>query len=162
MTSVKWLTRITAVREPFEGFQQLAYRYRQRPEDEGKPVTRMDPRSLMIPPGIPDFMTRNRIVDAGPHVLRGRAWSGWGPIERVEVSADGGSTWKTAELGDAVSPHAWRSWSFDWDAQPGSAELCCRAADEAGNEQPLEPYWNLGGFSNNAVQRVSVEVRPRG
>jgi DMSO/TMAO reductase YedYZ molybdopterin-dependent catalytic subunit len=161
MTSVKWLTRITAVAEPFEGFQQLAYRYRQRPEDEGMPVTRMDPRSLMIPPGIPDFLTRSRIVDAGPHVLRGRAWSGWGPIERVEVSADGGSTWRTAELGGAVSPHAWRSWSFEWDAQPGTVELCCRAADGAGNEQPLQPSWNLGGFSNNAVQRVPVEVRPR-
>jgi sulfane dehydrogenase subunit SoxC len=161
MTSVKWLTGITAVTEPFDGYQQVAYRFRQRPEDEGEPVTRMRPRSLMIPPGIPDFMTRSRIADAGHHVLRGRAWSGWGPIERVEVSADGGSTWATAELGDAVSPHAWRSWSFDWDARPGVVELCCRAADEAGNEQPLEPSWNLGGFSNNAVQRVSVEVRPR-
>ena len=162
MTSVKWLTGITAVTEPFDGYQQVAYRFRQRPEDEGEPVTRMRPRSLMIPPGIPDFMTRSRIADAGHHVLRGRAWSGWGPIERVEVSADGGSTWATAELGDAVSPHAWRSWSFDWDAQPGTIELSCRATDEAGNEQPLEPSWNLGGFSNNAVQRVSVEVRPRG
>jgi DMSO/TMAO reductase YedYZ molybdopterin-dependent catalytic subunit len=162
MTSVKWLTGITAVTEPFDGYQQVAYRFRQRPEDEGEPVTRMRPRSLMIPPGIPDFMTRSRIADAGHHVLRGRAWSGWGPIERVEVSADGGSTWGTAELGDAVSPHAWRSWSFDWDAQPGTIELSCRATDEAGNEQPLEPSWNLGGFSNNAVQRVSVEVRPRG
>jgi DMSO/TMAO reductase YedYZ molybdopterin-dependent catalytic subunit len=162
MTSVKWLTRITAVREPFEGFQQLAYRYRQEPEDDGTPVTRMDPRSLMIPPGIPDFMTRSRIVDRGRHVLRGRAWSGWGAIERVEVSEDGGSTWASAELGDAVSPYAWRSWSFDWDARPGVVELCCRAADTAGNEQPLEPSWNLGGFSNNAVQRVSVEVRARG
>ena len=161
MTSVKWLTRITAVEEPFEGFQQLAYRYRQQPEDEGMPVTRMDPRSLMIPPGIPDFLTRSRIVDAGLHVLRGRAWSGWGPIERVEVSADGGSTWETAAIGDAVRRHAWRSWSFDWDAQPGTVELCCRAADGAGNAQPLEPSWNLGGFSNNSVQRVSVKVRPR-
>jgi hypothetical protein len=115
----------------------------------------------MIPPGIPDFMTRSRIVDAGHQVLRGRAWSGWGSIERVEVSADGGSTWTNAELGDALSPHAWRSWSLDWDAQPGTAELCCRAADSARNVQPLEPAWNLGGFSNNAVQRVSVEVRGR-
>ena len=161
MASVKWLTRITAVSEPFEGFQQLAYRYRQQPEDDGMPVTRIDPRSLMIPPGIPDYMTRSRIVDSGRHVLHGRAWSGWGPIERVEVSADGGSTWETAELGDTVSPHTWRSWSFDWDAQPGTVELCCRAADAAGNEQPLEPSWNLGGYSNNSVQRVSVEVRPR-
>ena len=162
MTNVKWLTRITAVTEPFEGFQQLAYRYRQQPEDDGMPVTRMEPRSLMIPPGIPDFLTRSRIVNTGPHVLRGRAWSGWSPIERVEVSADGGATWKMAGLGDAISPFAWRSWSFDWDAQPGTVELCCRAADGAGNEQPLEPSWNLGGFSNNAVQRVPVEVRPAG
>jgi DMSO/TMAO reductase YedYZ molybdopterin-dependent catalytic subunit len=161
MASVKWLTRITAVSEPFEGFQQLAYRYRQLPEDDGVPVTRMDPRSLMIPPGLPDFLTRSRIVDAGRHELRGRAWSGWGSIERVEVSADGGSTWEAAELGEVVSPYAWRSWSFDWDAGPGTAELCCRATDAAGNEQPLEPSWNLGGFSNNAVQRVSVEVRLR-
>jgi hypothetical protein len=77
------------------------------------------------------------------------------------VSADGGSTWETAALGDAGSRHAWRSWSFDWDAQPGTVELCCRAADGAGNEQPLEPSWNLGGFSNNAVQRIVVEVRPQ-
>ena len=70
------------------------------------------------------------------------------------MSADGGSTWRTAELGDAVGHHAWRSWSFEWDAQPGTVELCCRAADGAGNEQPLQPSWNLGGFSNNAVQRV--------
>ena len=161
MTSVKWLTRITAVSEPFEGFQQLAYRYRQQPEEDGDardadgaPLAH-DPAGH---PGLPDAEPHRR---RRAHVLRGRAWSGWGPIERVEVSADGGSTWKTAELGDAVSPHAWRSWSFDWDAQPGTVELCCRAADGAGNEQPLEPSWNLGGFSNNAVQRVSVEVRPR-
>ena len=144
MTSVKWLTRITAVREPFEGFQQLAYRYRQEPEDDGTPVTRMDPRSLMIPPGIPDFLTRSRIVDAGHHVLRGRAWSGWGPIERVEVSADGGSTWATAELGDAVSPYAWRSWSFDWDAR-------------ARRRRALLPGGGRGG--QRAAARAVVEPR---
>src|SRR4029077_889112 len=131
MASVKWLTRITAVREPFEGFQQLAYRYRQEPEDDGTPVTRMDPRSLMIPPGIPDFLTRSRIVDAGRHVLRGGGWSGWGSMERVEVSEDGGSTWASAELGDAVSPYAWRSWSFGWGALARTAALCRRAADTA-------------------------------
>jgi DMSO/TMAO reductase YedYZ molybdopterin-dependent catalytic subunit len=161
MASVKWLDRITAVAQPFRGFQMESYRVRQRPEEEGVPVTRMSPRSLLVPPGFPDFLTRRRFVDVGRLVLHGRAWSGWGPIERVEVSSDGGSTWETAEVGDVVGPHTWRSWSFEWDAQPGTAELCCRAADAAGNEQPLEPLWNLGGFSNNAVQRVSVEVRPR-
>ena len=45
-----------------------------------------------------------------------------------------------------------------WDAQPGPASLCTRATDSAGNQQPLVPEWNFGGYGNNAVQRVSVIV----
>ena len=160
MTSVKWLAAIEAVAEPFRGFQMGAYRVRQHPEDEGEPVTRMSPRSLVVPPGFPEFMTRRRSVEVGRHVLRGRAWSGWGPIRRVEVSLDGGDTWADADVGHAASPHAWVPWTFAWDAaRPGAFELCCRATDAAGHTQPLEPRWNLSGFSNNAVQRVAVEVR---
>ena len=59
----------------------------------------------------------------------------------------------------ALGRWAWRAWSFSWDAVPGEHELCCRARDDAGNEQPLEPRWNLGGYANNAVQRVHVTVR---
>jgi sulfane dehydrogenase subunit SoxC len=160
MTSVKWLTRITAVAEPFEGYQQTAYRFRQLPEEEGEPVTRMRPRSLMIPPGIPDFMTRKRFVDAGTVPLMGRAWSGAGPIERVEVSTDGGASWADAALGDPASRYAWTPWTFAWDAaEPGVYELSPRATDAEGNTQPLGQPWNLHGFANNMVQRVPVEVR---
>ena len=163
MTSVKWLTSITAVGEPFHGFQMEAYRFRQRPEDEGEPVTRMSPRSLLVPPGFPDFMTRRRFVDMGRHELRGRAWSGWGPIERVEVSTDGGVTWAEAEIGQPASPYAWSPWTFEWEAaRAGDVELCSRATDAEGNSQPLEQPWNLHGFSNNMVQRVPVEVRRPG
>ena len=160
MASVKWLTSITAVAEPFEGYQQVAYRFRQRPEDEGEPVTRMSPRSLLVPPGFPDFMTRRRFVDVGDHVLHGRAWSGWGPIDRVEVSTDGGDTWKDAALGEPASAYAWTPFDFLWKAtHPGEFELCCRAADARGTTQPLDQPWNLHGFSNNMVQRVPVKVR---
>ena len=161
MASVKWLTRITAVREPFEGFQQTVYRFRQRPEEVGEPVTRIHPRSLMIPPGIPDFLTRKRFVEQGRHALRGRAWSGWAPIERVEVSTDHGATWGDATLGEPASPFAWVSFTFDWDASdPGEFELSCRATDAEGNSQPLEQPWNYHGFANTTVQRIPVEVRP--
>ena len=60
-------------------------------DDPGTPVTRIEPRSLMMPPGIPDFMTRRRFLPPRPVRLEGRAWSGWAPIERVEVSVDGGA-----------------------------------------------------------------------
>jgi DMSO/TMAO reductase YedYZ molybdopterin-dependent catalytic subunit len=151
MTHVKWLAAITAVDEPFRGWQQEeAYRI------DGELVTRMLPRALLVPPGIPDFLTRARHLSPGPCRLTGRAWSGWGPVERVEVSADGGATWADAQL--EGEPHGWHGWSYDWEATPGVHELCCRATDAAGNVQPSKATSNDGGYANNAVQRVAVEV----
>jgi sulfane dehydrogenase subunit SoxC len=162
MTHVKWLQAITVVDEPFRGWQQeVAYHLKDSEEDPGRPVTRMLPRSLMVPPGIPDFLTRSRRLEAGPCLLEGRAWSGRGPVERVEVSVDGGSTWGDAALGEPVSDFAWRGWTYEWKAEPGEHELSCRATDTAGNTQPAQAEWNFDGFCNNAVQRVSVVVDTR-
>jgi sulfane dehydrogenase subunit SoxC len=153
MTHVKWLRRIEAVQEPFGGWQQTdAYLI------DDVPVTRMLPRALMVPPGIPDFLTRERFVDERPHTLVGRAWSGYGEIVRVEVSDNGGTTWADATLEPPLGEYAWRGWSFEWDPTPGDYELSCRATDSAGNVQPLVGRWNHGGYSNNAVQRVRVKV----
>ncbi len=160
MTHVKWLERITAITEPFEGFQQAKqYRIKRTEDDPGEPVTRIHPRSLLVPPGIPDFPERHRFLEPGPCLLEGRAWSGWAPIARVEVSVDGGETWHDAELGEPTGDYGWRRWSFQWDAEPGEHELCSRATDGAGNTQPDEAEWNTGGYVNNALQRVPVTVQ---
>ena len=161
MTNVKWLAEIAVLTEQYAGYQvATAYRFRQSEDEEGRPVTRMRPRSLMVPPGVPDFYSRSRIVDAGSVRLAGRAWSGRAPIARVEVSVDGGARWADAEVAhDLDGPWAWCGWAADWDASPGEHVLCCRATDETGDAQPLEPEWNLGGYENNAVQRVPVLVR---
>jgi DMSO/TMAO reductase YedYZ molybdopterin-dependent catalytic subunit len=153
MTHVKWLHRIEAITEPYAGWQQTdAYFI------DDVPVQRIRPRALLVPPGIPDFLTRERHARPGRQELTGRAWSGLGTIERVEVSDDGGETWADARLDEPAGPHAWRGWRFDWDATPGEHELCCRATDSAGNTQPDEPEWNHGGYCNNAIQRVKVTV----
>ena len=160
MTSVKWLEEISVLDRPFEGYQQTrSYRLRQTPDEPGEAVTRVLPRSLMIPPGIPDFATRDRLLEPGPCTVRGRAWSGFGLIERVEVSVDGGASWSDARLGPQPSSWSWRWWEWDWDAgEPGAYELCCRATDAGGNAQPLDARWNLGGYANNEVQRIPVTV----
>jgi DMSO/TMAO reductase YedYZ molybdopterin-dependent catalytic subunit len=159
MTNVKWLASITAVDEPFGGYQHAAaYLMRASEGDEGTPVTRMAPRSLLVPPGIPDFHTRARTLETGPTLLEGRAWSGHAPVTRVEVSLDGGGSWNEAALEPAGSRWAWRRWTFGWEAEPGEYVLSCRASDETGNVQPDEVPWNVGGYSNNAVQRVPVTV----
>ena len=159
MAHVKWLSKITVVAEPFTGYQQAhAYRLRRDEDDPGEPLSRILPRALMVPPGLAGFPERDRTLPAGPTRIEGRAWSGWAPVESVEVSVDGGATWTEADLGRPGQRWAWRSWRFEWEATPGEHVLCCRARDEAGNEQPDEAAWNVGGYANNGVQRVPVRV----
>jgi hypothetical protein len=160
MTQVKWLSRITVLDREFDGYQNAqGYRMKSSEEDPGTPVTRMVPRALMVPPGIPEFMTRARVVTAGRQMITGRAWSGWGPIAKVGFSSDGGRTWQDAKVGPAPAPSAWHPWTFEWDAEPGEHELCCAATDAAGNSQPGAQAWNFKGYSNNEVQRIPVTVR---
>ncbi|MFI2433485.1 sulfite oxidase [Streptomyces sp. NPDC018693] len=158
MAHVKWLRDITVTDTPFTGFQQaVAYRLRRHPDEEGEPVTRVAPRALLMPPGFPDFMSRTRIVRPGPVTLEGRAWSGHAPVTRVEVSTDGGATWRAAGLApDDGHRWAWRHWRLSWTATPGEHVLSARATDADGHTQPPHPPWNRGGFANNAIQRVDV------
>jgi sulfane dehydrogenase subunit SoxC len=158
MASVKWLTSIEVVPEAFDGFQQaVAYRYQRDGDDPGDAVSRIRARALMIPPGIPDFFSRHRFVEPGLVTLSGRAWSGDGQVERVELAVDG--EWTDAALATPVGEFAWRGWSFDWDATTGEHELACRATDAAGNVQPLEVPWNHQGMGINVVKRILVTVR---
>jgi sulfane dehydrogenase subunit SoxC len=158
MTSVKWLARIEAIRGQFEGYQMTgSYRYAESLDDPGEPVTLQRVRALMVPPGIPDFATRTRLVEAGSTRLTGRAWAGRLAVASVEVSTDGGKAWAIAGLGKPLGRFAWCEWSYDWQAKPGRHTLCVRARDSAGEGQP-DAFWNYQGMGNNMVQRVDVIV----
>jgi sulfane dehydrogenase subunit SoxC len=159
MASVKWLTRIEALAQPFDGFQQVVgYHYRRHAGDPGVPITFARVKSLMVPPGMPDWFTRRRLVERGRVSLFGRAWSGAGhSIARVELGVDG--VWRDAVVATRDERFAWQGWHCEWNALPGEHELACRATDATGAIQPLEPEWNTNGMGNNAVQRVRVTVR---
>jgi sulfane dehydrogenase subunit SoxC len=161
MTNVKWLASITVGDEPFTGYQQQhAYRLRRDPDDPGVPLSRMRPRALMVPPGIPDFFSRRRILPVGTCMVRGRAWSGFGGIASVEFSSDDGESWQQALTAPPdLGPWAWQSWAFEWEpAAPGAYVLSCRAHDTAGNSQAEAPALNTGGYTNPSPQRVPVTV----
>jgi sulfane dehydrogenase subunit SoxC len=159
MASVKWLQAIEAVDRPFDGLQQArSYHFRRSAGEKGEPCTLMRVNSAMAPPGIPDFYTRKRVVDAGEVAIAGRAWSGAAPIARVELGVDG--TWHEVTLEEAHGSYIWQGWRTIWRATEGEHELACRATDARGNMQPLEPPWDLSGFGNNGVQRIQLTVRP--
>lgn len=158
MAHVKWLRRITVVPKTFDGFQMRSYRLRDTPDEPGIPLTRIEPRALLIPPGFPDFMSRRRVLRSGVVTIEGRAWSGCAPISMVQVSLDGGDSWEVADLEPALDTHGWAHWTWTWQAEPGAYLLSARATDASGRTQPLGQRWSRGGFANNTIQRVPVAV----
>lgn len=161
MTSVKWLTGIRVLKEPFWGFHQSDYYvYVNEGLDDGAPkerVTSLQVKSFVTWPG------RGQYLPTGRHEIRGNAWAGHGPVTKVEVSTDDGSTWEQASLEDSESPYAWRQWTFDWEAsQPGFYLVRARATDQLGNVQPMKAQWNFRGFANNSIHAVPVRIRASG
>lgn len=144
--------------------------YRQSKDDTGTPVTRIRVRSLMIPPGLPDYLSRRRVLAAGETLLRGRAWSGGdAKISRVEIAIQAldptneeaeqaDLEWSPAELDGATGRFSWQAWQYRWQASPGLYRLYCRATDSAGEIQSIESPWDWAGLGNNAVQQINVWV----
>ena len=158
MASVKWLNRIEAIDHTFKGYQQVGtYVYRQDNDDVGTPVTAIRVKSLMVPPGKPDWYTRKRLLESGETTLHGRAWSGSGTsIKKVEVGIN--DEWFEAQVFPANEKYAWSRWEFNWQASSGFHQLRCRTTDANGEVQPLEPLWDKAGFGNNCVQLTEVWV----
>ncbi|MCY3694636.1 MAG: sulfite oxidase [Chloroflexi bacterium] len=155
MASVKWLTEIEVLTEPFGGhFQTDAYTFIDSGSRDGpnRPVTRMAVKSVITSP-----LQDERL--SGTVTISGFAWSGHGAIAEVQVSTDDGATWEKANLADSGNPRAWRRWELPWQPSgSGHYVLCVRARDEAGNIQPNSAGWNYRGYVNNAVHALSVIV----
>ncbi|MBF8189305.1 sulfite oxidase [Nonomuraea sp. K274] len=100
-----------------------------------------------------------RLPLAGPHILRGRSWSGQGRIVRVEVGFDGGQSWHEAEHHGRRLVSAWLPWHISWAPQrTGAYELMARATDETGATQPLTTPRHPYGYHFDAVIRHPVEI----
>jgi DMSO/TMAO reductase YedYZ molybdopterin-dependent catalytic subunit len=89
--------------------------------------------------------------------LHGRSWSGHGAIRRVEVSADGGTSWRRARLRGPNRPRAWVRWEID-ASPPGRRELLARATDRTGTVQPATVPFNENGYQFWAVVRHPVQI----
>lgn len=116
------------------------------------PIGRMPVRSFLISP---DGSSK---IPAGLSVtFRGIAFSGYGRIVKVEVSGDGGNTWKEARLGEDHGPYSFRTWEASWILKtPGRHMLAVRATDEKGNVQPDDAVWNPGGYLWNRIERQEI------
>jgi DMSO/TMAO reductase YedYZ molybdopterin-dependent catalytic subunit len=153
VASVKWLKRIDVLTEPYTGeFQTGHYMYEwaDRPPES---VSLMRVRARITEPA------EAAVIDAGTCTVRGKAWSGTGPVTRVDISLTGEGDWHPARLERPSGPYQWQDWSYDWDATAvGRHTLRARATDAAGNVQPEVPPWNRLGYGNNSIEVIYVDV----
>ena len=153
VASVKWLTRIDVIDEDFEGEFQVGHYMYEWPDRPHEPVTLMRVRARITDPA------PGAVIPAGTYTVRGKAWTGTGPITRVDVALTGEGEWLQADLEPPTGPHNWQLWSFEWTATPGRHTLRARATDASGNVQPDTPPWNRLGYGNNAIEVLYVDVR---
>lgn len=97
-------------------------------------------------------------LSAGKQVMKGRSWSAYGKIARVDYSLDDGKSWQQAQLQDPNIEKAWCRWRFAWDAKPGTYGIKLRATDDKGNTQPDSIPFNQQGYLYGAVVAHPVTV----
>ncbi len=155
--SVKWLRRLKVVAAPIMTKDETS-RYTDLQRD-GKSLMftyPMEVKSIITHPS--QGMTVN---GAGLHQISGLAWSGNGTITKVEVSADGGTTWREATLTRPVLPRALTRFRLPWRWDGAAAVLKSRATDDAGNAQPerarfIAEHGSNAIFHYNAIAAWSV------
>ncbi len=132
INNVKWLRRIALVDEPYMAMMETS-RY---------PSMRLDGKSrwFEFELGPKSVITRPaggyRMPGPGFHEISGLAWSGAGAVKRVEVSTDGGRTWKDAQIHDPIAKKAHTRFSFPWTWDGNEANLQSRCTDDQGTVQP--------------------------
>ena len=165
--SVKWVEAVTVRAEPTENYYQRAYSL--HPPDVTSPADADPARAAVL-----DESALNCVIctpadgatlHAGaPLVVRGYALTGGGrTVAAVELSADGGRSWRPAALEDPADPWAWRRWRAEVAVPAAAAaerslRLVARARDSSGTLQPADPVWNFKGYMHNAWHAVEVTV----
>jgi sulfane dehydrogenase subunit SoxC len=131
-SNVKWLRRLELADQPFMTREETS-KYTDPLADGTARMFSfvMDAKSVITEPASPD-----RLTGPGWWEIRGLAWSGRGRITRVDVSADGGKTWRPATLDEPVLPKCHTRFRLPWRWDGAEAVLMSRATDETGYVQP--------------------------
>lgn len=157
MASTKWLTRIRVEAAPSDNhFFVKGYRYVYPGEDpaQAPPVEELRVKSIITRPAAGER------VAVGKVRVQGFAWAGPAGVRVVEISTDGGKTWRPAGFMGENAPMAWRAWATQIEVEaPATISVLARATDGNGAQQPLEARINAGGYGNNSIHKVTFHAR---
>jgi sulfane dehydrogenase subunit SoxC len=155
--NVKWLRRITVVDGPYMTRLESTTSTSLMPDGKARQFAFvMEAKSVITSPS-----GGHRLGGSGFYEIRGLAWSGRGSVRRVEVSIDGGKTWRDAKLQTPVLRLAHTRFRFDWRWDGRETVLMSRCTDDTGHVQPtLAELVKVRGlnsiYHNNAIQGWKV------
>jgi sulfane dehydrogenase subunit SoxC len=155
--SVKWLRRLKLVAAPYQTREEVAKYTDLMPDGTARQFTFvMEAKSVITTPS-----AGQTLAGRGPYEIRGLAWSGRGRITRVEVTTDGGASWRPADLQGPVLDKCHTRFRLPWRWDGGECEIASRCADQTGYVQPtrealLAARGAYSIYHNNAIQHWRV------
>ncbi len=158
--NVKWLRRLKALASPVYSREETATYTGLLPDGTARAFDlRLGVKSLLVSPAPGMDLKANPVSE-----LRGIAWSGGGRITRVDVSDDGGHSWRRARMTSPAEPCAFTSFAMPWRWSGAAVSLQSRAFDETGARQPtraelLRTRGAAYGYHMNAISTWSVDSR---
>jgi DMSO/TMAO reductase YedYZ molybdopterin-dependent catalytic subunit len=115
------------------------------------PINRMVPRSFFT-----NVADDNSIAASTSFSVRGIAFGGDSGVARVELSSDGGQSWRPTALGKDHGKYSFRQWEIKLALDKGNHTLMIRCTNLAGDAQPQSPNWNNSGFMRNVIETVRL------
>lgn len=156
--NIKWLRRLKFGTAPFETYEETAYYTELMKTGKAKQFN-----FVMQAKSVITFPSGDMQLDGpGYYEISGLAWSGEGKVRRVDVSTDGGRTWRQAQLQEPVMAKCLTRFRFDWQWDGSPAILQSRCVDETGYVQPtIESLIQARGFNSvyhlNGIQSWKVD-----
>jgi DMSO/TMAO reductase YedYZ molybdopterin-dependent catalytic subunit len=161
---MKHVSSINAITKPFDGFWvKGAYRiplgkfpiidrFVTQMTDVNEPITEMVVNSL-----ITNLASGQQVAVGRPFEVKGIAWDGGRGIAQVDVSTDGGRSWRSATLGPDLGRFSFRSFSLAvTPSAAGTMIVMARATNRAGTTQTAELIPNPAGYHHNVMQRIDI------
>jgi sulfane dehydrogenase subunit SoxC len=156
-TNVKWLRRLKLGAEPFQTREETSKYSMLMPDGVARQFNFiMEAKSVITFPS-----GGQRLEGPGFYEISGVAWSGNGKVTRVEVTTDGGASWRDAALQEPIMSKCLTRFRAPWDWDGGPVKLASRVTDETGYLQPtrealLKVRDVRSYYHYNAIQNWSV------
>jgi DMSO/TMAO reductase YedYZ molybdopterin-dependent catalytic subunit len=152
--SIKWVERIMALTEEFDGFYMKSNYTAPRVDNDKElySLQSLEVKSIIVSPASGAKVAPGRLT------AWGWAWSGEGDLTGIDVSTDGGKTWTAGAFTGDWHRYSWRKWEYSWNAAAGPTTIMARATDSLGRVQPASRAFNRLGYRWNVIHTITIDV----